>query len=79
MYIGTGLNGSIVSENSNDVLVLGGLFPVHEMDDDSCGAIYDLGVQTLEAMVLATQMINDNASLLPGVTLAFAEGSSNHP
>ena len=71
MYIGTGLNGSIVSENSNDVLVLGGLFPVHEMEDDSCGAIYDLGVQTLEAMVLATQMINDNASLLPGVTLAF--------
>ena len=71
VYIGTGVNGGMDSEINNDILVLGGLFPVHEMEDDDCGVIYDLGVQTLEAMVLATQMINDDASLLPGVTLAF--------
>ena len=71
VYIGTGVNGSMEIENDNDILVLGGLFPVHINEDDDCGAIYDLGVQTLEAMALATQMINDDASLLPGVTLAF--------
>ncbi len=71
MFNGTGVSGWIESENNNDILVLGGLFPVHAMEDGDCGAIYDLGVQTLEAMVLATQMVNDDASLLPGVTLAF--------
>ena len=71
VFIGTGVNGHVESENKSDILVLGGLFPVHTMENGECGAIYDLGVQTLEAMVLATQMINDDASLLPGVTLAF--------
>ena len=71
VYIGTGVNGGMESERHNDILVLGGLFPVHVMEGADCGAIDDLGVQTLEAMVLATEMINDDASLLPGVTLAF--------
>ena len=71
VYIDTGVNGSMESVNNIDILVLGGLFPVHEMENNDCGGISDLGIQTMEAMVLATQLINDDASLLPGVTLAF--------
>ena len=73
VYIGTRASGSLstTGENDNDKVVLGGLFPVHEAKDDRCGAILDLGIQTLEAMVLATQMINDDASLLPRVTMVF--------
>ena len=68
VFIGTGMYGRNESGDSNDIVVLGGLFPVHH---NGCGNVFDLGVQTLEAMVLATQNINDNPSILPGVTLAF--------
>ena len=70
-YRGIGTEGSSRLENkvNNDRVVLGGLFPVHE--DNDCGKIFELGIQTLEAMVLATQNINDDSSLLPGVTLQF--------
>lgn len=71
VYIGTGVNGSINVEAGNDVLVLGGLFPVHRNEDNQCGRILDLGVQRLEAMVLATQNINNDPTFLPGVTLAY--------
>ena len=71
VYVGTGVGGSVNVEATNDVLVLGGLFPVHSNEDNSCGGVLDLGIQRLEAMVLATQKINSDPSLLPGVTLAF--------
>ena len=71
VYVGTGTSGSVVVKDGNDVLALGGLFPVHRNEDNRCGSILDLGVQRLEAMVLATQNINDDPSFLPGVTLAF--------
>ena len=51
--------------------MLGGLFPVHRNEDNQCGRILDLGVQRLEAMVFATQNINDDPTFLPGVTLAY--------
>ena len=71
VYVGTGVGGSVHVEAGNDVLVLGGLFPIHSNEDNQCGSILDLGVQRLEAMVLATQHINDDPDFLPGVTLAF--------
>ena len=71
VYVGTGVSGSVSVEAGNDVLVLGGLFPVHRNEDNQCGRILDLGIQRLEAMVLATQKINSDPTFLPGVTLAF--------
>ena len=71
VYVGTGVGGSITVDDGNDILVLGGLFPVHRNEDNRCGRILDLGVQRLEAMVLATHKINSDPSFLPGVTLAF--------
>ena len=71
VYIGTGVNGSNETRNNETVIVLGGLFPVHRNNNSRCGEILDLGVQRLEAMVLATEMINNDPSILPGVTLAF--------
>ena len=65
-YIGPKVNGS-----NTDVVVLGGLFPVHDVDKNRCGKFFDSDMQWLEGMVLATQKINDDNSILPGVTLAF--------
>ena len=52
-------------------IILGGLFPVHKNEDGSCGEILDLGVQRLEAMVLAIDMVNDDPALLPGLRIGF--------
>ena len=71
VYIGTGVNGSMETRNNEIVIMLGGLFPVHRNSDSRCGEILDLGVQRLEAMVLATEKINKDSSFLPGVTLAY--------
>ena len=54
------------------VLLLGGLFPVHANNGSgSCGKIQDYGLQRLEAMVLAVNMINNDTKLLPGLRLGF--------
>ena len=71
VYTGTGVDGSVETLVGNDVVVLGGLFPVHHSIDTTCGDIFELGFQTLEAMVLAIETINSDSSLLPGVTLQF--------
>ena len=75
VYIGTGAasddGSNIVAPDSNDIIVLGGLFPVHNNHDAECGIPLELGMQNLEAMVLATRQINNNPDFLPGVTLAF--------
>ena len=70
VYIGPEVNGNI-SNGNNDVVVLGGLFPVHDAEENRCGKIFDSDMQWLEGMVLATQRINSDNSILPGVTLAF--------
>lgn len=55
----------------NGDIILGGLFPVHEKGDRSpCGsAIYNRGIQRLEAMLYAIDLINNDTDLLPGITL----------
>ena len=65
------LTYSSEQSSSKPVILLGGLFPVHKNEDNFCGEILDLGVQRLEAMVLATRLINDSPQLLPGVELGF--------
>ncbi|XP_024944385.1 metabotropic glutamate receptor isoform X2 [Cephus cinctus] len=51
-------------------IVLGGLFPVHEKGDSSCGRkIYNRGVQRLEAMLFAVDQINKETRILPGIVL----------
>lgn len=56
-----------------NTVLLGGLFPVHSSGENqaSCGALRPSAVQIVEAMVLAINTINNDTSLLPGVTLAF--------
>ncbi|XP_034089489.1 metabotropic glutamate receptor 3 [Gymnodraco acuticeps] len=53
-------------------LVLGGLFPVHEKGAgmEECGRVNeDRGIQRLEAMLFAIDKINNDETLLPGVSL----------
>ena len=59
------------SLESNPVVLLGGLFPVHKNEDNRCGDILDLGVQRLEAMVFASRRINESPDLLPNVSISF--------
>ena len=55
--------------------VLGGLFPVHtsSLDGNSrCGVIRsERGLERMEAMLYALDLINNNATLLPNVTLGY--------
>lgn len=53
-------------------LILGGLFPMHDSGDEMslCGAIKEeKGIQRLEAMLYAIDMINADYTLLPNITL----------
>ena len=56
-------------------IVLGGIFPMHEHDNNNpeypCGAVKEeKGIQRLEAMMFALDMINNNEpNLLPNVSL----------
>ena len=51
-------------------VVLGGLFPVHEKGGSACGPkIYHRGVQRLEAMLFAVDLINKNNSILENIIL----------
>lgn len=69
VYIGTGVDG--LSDNGNAVVILGGLFVVHLMEDGKCTNLLDPSIQRIEAMALAVQKINDDTNFLPGVTLGF--------
>ncbi|XP_018013510.2 metabotropic glutamate receptor [Hyalella azteca] len=52
-------------------VILGGLFPVHEKGETtSCSStIYNRGIQRLEAMLYAVDLINKDTTLLPYVSL----------
>lgn len=55
-------------------IVLGGIFPMHEHDinkpDYPCGMVKEeKGIQRLEAMMYALDQVNNNAELLPNITL----------
>ena len=60
-------------ETKGDV-IFGGLFPMHEKGTQgrNCGKIKkEKGIQRLEAMLLAVDLINSNRSLLPGLTVGM--------
>uniref|UniRef100_A0A0P5YKL2 Metabotropic glutamate receptor n=2 Tax=Daphnia magna TaxID=35525 RepID=A0A0P5YKL2_9CRUS len=52
-------------------IILGGLFPVHVKGEKTpCGsAVYNRGIQRLEAMLFAVDQINSEGKLLPGIRL----------
>lgn len=53
-------------------LIFGGLFPMHDSGDEMslCGAIKEeKGIQRLEAMLYAIDMINADYTLLPNITI----------
>lgn len=51
-------------------IIFGGLFPLHESGDELCGAIKEeKGIQRLEAMLYAIDMINADESLLPNLRI----------
>ncbi|KAL3230343.1 hypothetical protein MRX96_023397 [Rhipicephalus microplus] len=52
-------------------IILGGLFPVHRKSGHSgCGALNgERGIQRLEAMLFAIDQINQDPSLLNGISL----------
>ena len=56
-------------KTSGDVR-LGGLVPIHEKGQSSCGEkFYDRGLQRLEAMLFAVDKINADRGLLPRLKL----------
>ncbi|XP_055353329.1 metabotropic glutamate receptor-like [Paramacrobiotus metropolitanus] len=51
-------------------IILGGIFPLHEKIDYSCGPIrFDRGIQRAEAMLFALDKVNNDSTILPGITL----------
>ena len=53
-------------------LIFGGLFPMHDSGDEQslCGAIKEeKGIQRLEAMLYAIDMINADHTLLPNISI----------
>ena len=65
-----GITISYRDENTTQdgqTILLGGLFPVHNVD----GSIQTSAIQLVESMVLATRMVNKDPTLLPNITLTF--------
>ena len=62
-----------IRDSVNKDFVLGGLFPVHEEDPNSSGALCGVARrdQWVEAMLFAMDSVNANETLLPNITLGF--------
>ncbi|XP_071960232.1 metabotropic glutamate receptor 7-like [Antedon mediterranea] len=62
---------NVVSLSALEKITLGGLFPVSNRGegDIDCGSINNVGLQRLEGMLFALDLINADPSLLPGVSL----------
>ena len=60
-------------EGNDDLIIIGGIFPVHLPINGSCGPITSYGVQYVEALSYFTQMVNSRQGPinLPGVKLGF--------
>ena len=70
----TSCSQSFVSEDDNEIIVLGGLFAIHKNQNNNIcthSKIFPIIVQDVEAMVLAVDKINRDENLLPGITLAY--------
>ena len=55
----------------NGDIILGGLFSVHENYEDKCTGISETGIQRLEAMLFALDKLNQDPSVLPGITVGI--------
>lgn len=74
VYRGTGVdyNGRHNSDVLNDqTIILGGLFSIHENENNRCGRVRTHIIQYIEAMALTIDRINNNTNFLPGITLAY--------
>ena len=76
VYIGTGVNGIVENSGNNEMIVLGGLFSIYENP-----GVNPRSIHRMEAVALAVEKINNDSTILPGVTLAFevraTEGNVN--
>lgn len=65
----------VLSEYVADVpgdIILGGIFPLHEKNNYSCGHIrFDRGIQRAEAMLFALDKVNKDPTILPGIKLGI--------
>ncbi len=57
--------------HNRHTVLLGGLFPLSNNNDNQCGDLRLTAVEALEAMVFAIDKINANNTLLPNVNLTF--------
>ncbi|XP_072050832.1 uncharacterized protein [Amphiura filiformis] len=55
----------------NGDIILGGMFSIHRPNEDQCGEINDDGIQRLEAMLFALDKLNQDNSILPGITVGI--------
>ena len=59
------------TQHDGRTVLLGGLFPLSNNDDNSCWGIRTSAVEASEAMVFAIRSINADSTLLPNVSLTF--------
>ncbi len=45
------------------------MFSIHKPNGDQCGDINGIGIQRLEAMLYALDKLNQDPSVLPGITV----------
>ena len=59
--------------NDGKTVLLGGLFSVHYLDEEQlCTNLREDAIKRMEAMVFAINSINNDSTVLPNVSLAFA-------
>ncbi|GAU93679.1 hypothetical protein RvY_05578 [Ramazzottius varieornatus] len=62
-------HGELIADMPGDI-ILGGIFPLHEKVEYSCGPIrFDRGIQRAEAMLFALDLVNNDPKILPGIKL----------
>lgn len=59
------------TRHDGQTVLLGGLFPISNNEDNQCQGLRTSAVEALEAMVFAIHTINSNPTLLPKVNLTF--------